>query len=146
MTKQAQVVISLRQQNSNSMLPDLFTGVCENHSSCKHALPAGGTRGNTEEKQHTEDQACMATTKRQFYFFKVSRNQQDTQGWGTERDGISFRAATESWWDSFLLVELLSSLPESSKSKFISFCQRGIQLPHNISRNSYNHLATFDGC
>lgn len=45
-----------------------------------------------------------------------------------------------------LYAELLGSLPESSKSKLISFpCQREIQLPHNISRNSYNHLAMFDG-
>lgn len=129
MTKQAQVVISLRQQSSNSVFPGLFPGLRENRSSWKHAVPTGGTRG---EKQQTEDWACMATTerKRQFYFCKGSKNQQTTQGWSSERNRISFREATESQWDSSSLVELLSSLPESSKSKLISFfCQRGIHLP-----------------
>ena len=52
MTKQAQVVISLSQWNSSSVLPGLFTGLCENNSSCECAVPTGGTRG---ERQHRRE-------------------------------------------------------------------------------------------
>lgn len=69
-------------------------------------------KGNTEEEQHTEDWACMATVekKMQFYFCKVSKTQQDP-GWGSERHGLNFTDITESWGNFSLLVELLSSLP-----------------------------------
>lgn len=52
-------------------------------------FPLEGEEGkdNAEEEQHTEDVACMSTVekKMQFYFCKVSENQQDLLGWGSER-------------------------------------------------------------
>lgn len=70
-------------------------------------------KGNTEEEQCTEDGACMSTVekKMQFYFCKVSENQQDLLGWGSERHGVSFTEASETWCNFSVLVELLSRLP-----------------------------------
>lgn len=109
-------------------------------------LPTEGTRGERQHRGEATHWACMATAEmiKQYYFCTVSKISK-TPEIGVVRE-IEVLEKLQRAGRIPLYVELLNSLPESSKSKLISFlCQREIQLPHSISRNSYNHLAMFDG-
>lgn len=120
--------------NRTTMRSQVFSQVyLKNTLLVKHAFPTSSTRG---ERQHREETTHWRLRlhvnnwkEKAILLLQSLQKSARHLGLRSESNGISFREVTDSWWDSSLLGELLSSLPESSKYKFISFfCQREIQL------------------